>query len=717
MKQVLIKKGRALPIEVPAPAVSSGGVLIKVVRSCLSSGTELTGLAKSGDSLIRKAMEQPQKVAAALRMVKRQGTLHTIKQVRGILNAGSPTGYSLSGIVLAAGEGVGNLRPGDRVAAAGAGLANHAEYVDVPSNLVMRLPDGLGFDEAATVTLGGIALQGVRRADVRLGEFVLVLGAGVLGQLAVQLLVASGARTLVTDLDQRRLETAVQHGAEKAFHASKGDVVKDVTHYTGGRGVDSVVFCAATDTPQALSDAFAMTRKKGRVIMVGVWGDVLRRQDIYAKELDFLISTSYGPGRYDATYEEGGLDYPYAYVRWTENRNMEEYLRLLARNKVNVADLVQGTFPIEDAEQAFAFLAGPERPLTALLDYGAKLPGDFSRLETAPRRVVRQSSATSGSNDRIRVGVVGAGSFAVDTHLPNLLKMKDRFALRAICNRTGSSAQNIAERFKASYAATDYRELLDDSEIDLLMICTRHNLHGSMALDGLKAGKHVFVEKPLCVTPDELEGIKCFFETNEGNQQTPLLMPGFNRRFSKYSVAIRESVAGRINPLFITYTMNAGHIPLDHWVHSEEGGGRIVGEACHIVDLFSYLVGSPVRSLDAAGLRPATGAVGAMDNKSVVLEYEDGSVAALHYFAIGSKALPKERMEVHFDEKSIVLDSYKEMNTYGASSPALKTPHQSKGLLEELEALADALTGKGDGWPISLESMLETTAATFVLRD
>ncbi|MDD2285486.1 MAG: zinc-binding alcohol dehydrogenase, partial [Paludibacter sp.] len=319
MLQALVKKGRVLPKEVPAPMVSSGAVLIKVVTSCISAGTELSGVTGSGQSIIRKAMEQPEKVKQVLNMAKTEGIAKTYAKVMGKLEQSSPTGYSVAGIVIGVGEGVNDLQPGDRVAAAGAGLANHAEYVDVPRNLVMRMPDTLDFPLASTVTLGGIAMQGVRRAHAALGEFVVVFGTGILGQLAVQMLAASGARILAVDLDERRLQLAKKMGAEAVFNPKSEDVVKAVTHYTGGHGADIVLFCAATNNSAALSDAFSMARRKGRLVMVGVWGKEFNREDIYKKELDFLISTSYGPGRYDPNYEEKGLDYPYAYIRWTEN--------------------------------------------------------------------------------------------------------------------------------------------------------------------------------------------------------------------------------------------------------------------------------------------------------------------------------------------------------------------------------------------------------------
>ncbi|MCK5644234.1 MAG: bi-domain-containing oxidoreductase, partial [Gammaproteobacteria bacterium] len=587
MIQALIKKGRVLPVEVPAPVVSPGSVLIKVVNSCISAGTELSGVSGSGKSLIRRALEQPENVKKVLNMVRSEGIARTYATIMGKLQSGSPTGYSLSGIVIASGEGVADFKPGDRVAAAGAGIANHAEYVDVLRNLVMRIPDDLDFKPASTVTLGGIAMQGVRRAQAALGEFVVVFGAGILGQLAWQMLAASGSRVIAVDLDEKRLDLARKMGAEAVFNPLKCDVIKEIIHYTGGHGADIVLFCAATNNSQALSDAFAMCRKKGRLVMVGVWGAELKREDMYKKELDFLISTSYGPGRYDADYEERGLDYPYSYVRWTENRNMEEYLRLLARKSINVDPLIEATYPIMEVEEAFASLQKPDRPLMVILDYGDNLPDGLEALASQPRKVTIQNRIDKKSgSQRVRVGLIGAGGFAMGMHLPNLQKLSDKYEIRAICSRTGANAKAAATKFGAEYSTTDYQEILADPDIDLTMICTRHNLHGKMVIESLQAGKHTFVEKPLCITKEELETIRNFFNSRlpTPGSRLPILMVGFNRRFSKYAREVKKHVQDRINPLFIHYRINAGYIPLDHWVHTEEGGGRIIGEACHIID-------------------------------------------------------------------------------------------------------------------------------------
>jgi predicted dehydrogenase/threonine dehydrogenase-like Zn-dependent dehydrogenase len=688
---------------------------VKVVNSCISAGTELSRLQGSGRNIIQKALDQPEKVRLALRMVQEKGVIATLGKVMGRGDVGVPTGYSAAGVALAVGEGVRDIQPTDRVAVAGEAIASHAEYVDVPRNLVMRIPGDLDFRSAATVALGGIAMHGARRASVQIGEFVVVFGAGVIGQLAVQVLVQSGARVIAVDLDRRRLDLARDMGAELCLSMREGDAKKVLQHHTSGAGADVIIFCAATDDSEALSTAFKMARKKGRVVMVGSWGRELKREDIYAKELDFLISTSYGSGRYDTNYELKGQDYPYAYVRWTENRNMEEYLRLLATGKIRVEPLIDAVYPLKEVEKAFNHLSSEIRPLMVLLEYEWNVTKELSTLIPQPRRNEKVVKIREKIDKPIRVAIIGAGGFATGVHLPNLKKLRDRYEVRAICNRTGFKAQALAQQFGAQYATTDYRQVLFDPDIDVVMICTRHSSHGKMVLESLEAGKNTFVEKPLCTGEEELEKIRAFYNDRIGKQPSPLLMVGFNRRFSGYAKEVKRHILGRTNPLFIHYRMNAGYIPLDHWVHSEEGGGRIIGEACHIIDLFSFLIDSDVRSFGVGSLRPNTGSLTSNDNKSIILEYEDGSLATLEYFAVGSKEFPKEFLEVHFDEKSIIVDDYKYIKGYGLKVADIRTRESDKGQLDELEILARYLSGSGDQWPISWESMLETTKITFQL--
>ena len=710
MIQAIIKKGKVLGEEVSAPVVSKGSLLIKVVNSCISAGTEISGVSSSGKSLIKRALEQPQNVKKVLDMVKSDGIAKAYAKVKGKLDTGSPTGYSISGVVIAIGEGVSGFEVGDSVAAAGAGLANHAEYVDVPQNLVMKTPKDMSFEYASTVTLGGIAMQGVRRADLKLGELCVVVGAGILGLLAVQMLRLSGVRVAVSDFDDRRLEIAKEYGAELVINPSKDDLLDTVNSWSGGFGADVVLFTAATNSSEPLSQSFQMCKKKGKVILVGVVGMQIKREDMYAKELDFLISTSYGPGRYDKNYEEKGLDYPYSYVRWTENRNMTEYLRLVHTGAIKLDKLIDSKYNIEQVTEAFESLqVSGAKPLMVLLDYGKVELGNIKNYLNHDRKVVLNSNPVK--KEIINVALVGAGGFATGMHLPNIEKLSSKYKLYAVVNRTGHKAKTVAEQYGASYTTTNYEDILKDENVDLVLIATRHDSHASLVLQALKAGKHVFVEKPLAINQAEIEQIKEFYSSDIANK--PMLFTGFNRRFSKYAVEIRKHTDKRVNPMMIRYRMNAGFIPLDHWVH--EDGGRIIGEACHIVDLMTSFTNSKIESISVESLTPKTEKYSSSDNKSITLKYADGSVACIDYFANGSKELAKEYMEVHFDGKTIVLDDYKTLKGYGVKIAEIKDELSQKGQYEELEVLYEVLKGNKKEWAIELWDMIQTTEATFLI--
>lgn len=709
MLQAVVKKGKVLAESVPSPNVTEGSLLIKVVNSCISAGTEMSNVSETGKSLIKRALDQPAEVRNALNFAKENGIMKMIARVRGTLEGGKPTGYSISGIVVAVGKGVKEYAIGDHVAAAGAGIANHAEYVDVPVNLVMPMPKGMDFKLASTVTLGGIAMQGVRRAELSLGEIAVIQGAGILGLLAQQMLQIAGVRTIVVDLDEHRLGIAKSLGAEAVINPTKEDVVKKVEAISNGFGADAVLFTAATSSSEALSTSFKMCKRKGRVVLVGVSGMEINRGDMYQKELDFLISTSYGPGRYDDNYEKKGLDYPYGYVRWTENRNMSEYLRLVHTGQIKLDKMVDAVYPIDKVEEAFEVLktGSSPKPIISILDYGI----DVELAVAKPSSYRVDISNTTSSNNQINVALIGTGGFATGMHLPNMAKMPSKYKIKAIVNRTGQKAKAVADQYSADYATSRVEDVLEDKEIDLVMITTRHDNHGSLTLQSLQAGKHVFVEKPLCVTREELDSIREFYNTCEN---PPLLMVGFNRRFSPYATEIKKAVLNRTSPLMVHYRMNAGFIPLDHWTH--EYGGRIVGEACHLIDLMTFFTDSTIESISTEHLSPQSGKFSNHDNRSIILKYADGSVCHIQYFAVGSKKLAKEYLEVHFDEKSITMEDYKRMKGYGVSINEKSSSISNKGQFEELEALYTCLKDGGD-WPISFDQMIETTLASFEIEE
>jgi len=524
------------------------------------------------------------------------------------------------------------------------------------------------------------------------------------------MLVHAGIRVACTDLDENRLQLAKELGAELVINPKNEDTVRQITNWTGGYGADAVIFTAATQSSEPLSDAFKMCRRKGRVVLVGVSGMNIQRQDIYPKEIDFLISTSYGPGRYDNNYELKGIDYPYAYVRWTENRNLTEYLRLLNEKEIKLEKIIQKIFPVSEVTEAFnAYKDSSQKPLMVILDYGEPDLRQMTDYLNHDRKIHLQINPVN--KKLVNLAMVGVGNFATNVHLPNIEVLKDKFQVHAVMNRSGYKATHVARQTGASYSTTNYKDVLEDENVDLVFISTRHDSHGKLVLEALEAGKHVFVEKPLAVTSQELEAIEAFYQTPAENK--PLLMVGFNRRFSKYAEEIKKHTDKRINPLFIQYRMNAGYIPADHWVH--ESGGRIVGEACHIIDLMTYFTGSALESVSFEELTPSTGNFNSSDNKSIILKYKDGSVANIHYFAVGSKQLPKEYMEIHFDEKSIVMEDYKWLKGYGIKLQELKSQTSEKGHQQELEMLHTALTAPESNWPIELWDMVQTTNVSLMI--
>lgn len=699
MKQLLLNQGVVHVDNVPTPLVEPGTVLVSVSHSCISIGTEMAGVRSSALPLWKRAMMHPDEVKQVISMVAEQGIRRIHRMVKSKITSGTALGYSAAGVVVEVGDGVSDLRKGDRVACAGAQCAHHAEVIRVPRNLVTKIPENIDFAQASTVTLGAIAIQGVRRMSPAMGETFVVLGLGIIGQITVQLLKANGCRVIGIDLDRNRVRLVRESGADAAFHPGDEDAVQQAFRLTDGYGADGVVVTAASSDDILISQAFQMCRKKGRVVLVGDVGLDINREDIFKKELDFLISTSYGPGRYDPTYEEGGIDYPLPYVRWTENRNMTEYLRLMAENQIRLTPLISKVVDVSQASQAYAELKEGNQDLIVLLHYP-----DSNGVSALSRKIMNPS-ATSRRSGALRVALVGAGGFAKGMHLPNMESLPDKFHLHAVMSRTGHNAQATAKQFGAEYATTDILQIIGDSDVDVLLIATRHNLHAAMVLEGLRAGKHVIVEKPLALTQEEVDDIQTFYQENPAG---PVLMTGFNRRFSPHVKRVREIVAQRSNPMIINYRMNAGHIPLDNWVHGEEGGGRNLGEACHIYDIFTHLSGVRVEAISAFAIHPSTGYYGATDNFVASMRFEDGSVATLTYTALGSKAHPKERMEVYVDGKVLLLDDYKTLEIIGTRQKGLKTRVMDKGQKQELMEFADCVLDGGE-WPIPLWQQLQAT--------
>jgi len=710
MKQVLIRHGRAVLEDVPAPRLEAGRVLVEVSHSCISIGTELSGISGSGKPLWKRALEDPKKIGGALEMAAARGIGQTVRVIREGAEATTATGYSAAGRVIAVGEGVEGFVPGDRVACGGGQYAYHAEYISVPENLTAAIPDPVGLAAASTATLGAVALQGVRRAMPTLGETFVVVGLGILGQLTAQLLKANGCRVVGLDPRPQRVQRAIDLGMDLGFSTDGGNAVKRVLQFSGGIGADGVIITAASADPDLLTGAMRYCRRKGRAVLVGDVPIRFERGDIYQKEIDFYISTSYGPGRYDQRYEEHGMDYPPAYVRWTENRNMLEYLRLVSDGQVRVDVLIDRVFPLQEVGDAYAALqSGDTSPLMVLLAYPEKPAGILPSTSIANPDITNARPV----DGRIRIALIGAGEFARAMHLPNLRELGGDFLLHAVVSRSGHNAQSVARQYGATHAGTDVEAVLHDDGVDAVLIATRHHLHADLTLRALTAGKHVLVEKPLALSIEELTGIE---ESFAGRQRAPVLLTGFNRRFSRHLRPILDLVRERAGPFIANYRMNAGHLPSDHWVHGSEGGGRNIGEACHIYDLFTALAGSEVRSVEVLTIVPSSGHFRRDENFIATLGFADGSAATLTYTALGNASHPKERLELYCDGAVAELDDYRRLRLDGVESRGARSTNPDKGHKEELQAFAAAIRGE-TGWPIPLWQQLQAMRTAFSIQD
>jgi predicted dehydrogenase/threonine dehydrogenase-like Zn-dependent dehydrogenase len=651
-------------------------------------------------SLLGKARSRPDLVKKIIARLKTDGWSRTLDSVSAKLDTPLRLGYSCSGTVVEVGEGVTGLRPGDRVACAGAGYATHAELNYVPRNLTARIPPSVGFEDASFATLGAIAMQSVRQADVRVGDRVVVLGLGLLGTLVVQILKAAGCQVLGSDPDARRCALAQQLGADMTV--SDG-VVDAAASFSLGHGADAVIIAAATTSNLPLEDAGHVARMKGRIVALGLVGLNVPREAFYRKELDLRLSLSYGPGRYDPAYEEGGHDYPIGYVRWTEQRNMESFLELVAAGKVTPGKLISHRFAIGEALEAYDLLeSGREPYLGIVLTYPERA------IATETMSVMSPASVEPASG--VEAGLIGAGSFAKGTLIPELRRLGGvRFV--GVCTATGVAADVVKKKHEFAYATTDRNRLLADPAINTVFIATRHDTHARFACEALAAGKHVFVEKPLCVRPEELDSIAAALAASPGR----CLTVGFNRRFSAHTIAIREVFASRTAPMMISYRVNAGYVPKDSWLHDPDvGGGRVVGEACHFIDWCESVTGSVPLTVQAESIASADARVVEEDTFVVTIRYEDGSVATVQYVSVGPAALGKERVEVFADGRAAVLDDYVTTTFHGLKRSPVRT--RDKGFSGELSAFLQAIRG-GGAPPIPYASLIRTTRVTFAIRE
>jgi predicted dehydrogenase/threonine dehydrogenase-like Zn-dependent dehydrogenase len=688
MKQIIqsFKTGETILEEVPAPIVSRGQVLIRTTYSLVSLGTERMLVEFGKSNLISKARQQPDKVKQVFDKIKTEGLLPTLEAVFNKLGEPLPLGYCNVGRVLAVGDGVSEFQIGDRVASNG----HHAEVVSVPKNLVAKIPEHVSDQEAAFTVIGSIGLQGIRLINPTLGETVVITGLGLIGLITAQLLIANGCRVIGIDFDAAKMELAKKWGVITC-NPKNEDVVKFVESQTEGIGADAVLITASAKSDEIISQAAKMSRKRGRIVLVGVIGLNISRADFYEKELSFQVSCSYGPGRYDDNYEQRGVDYPLPFVRWTEKRNFEAILQSIASGKLHVQELITEVVPLHDYQKIYGNI-GQSSSIASILEYP-------KTNEPAKNTVSLSSKSFHGQNGVL--GIIGSGNFTKMTMLPALKDSGAHF--KYIASRGGVTGTAMAKKFGFSHSTTDYQEILKDTEVDLVMITTRHNLHASMVIESLNAGKHVFVEKPLALNQEELQQIIHAAENSKGS-----ITVGFNRRFSPHAIKIKQEVGS--GPMNIIATMNAGFIPANVWVHDlNVGGGRIIGEACHFIDLCSYITGSKVVAIcmNAMGINPQENT----DNASILLKYEDGSNAVINYFSNGSKAYSKERLEVYSQERTIIMDNFRKTEVYGFKGfKGLKTS-LDKGHKNQFHSLIKRIQKGGEAL-IPLDSLVNTTQAS-----
>jgi len=701
------KTGEISVDQLPAPKLRPGSVLVRNVFSLISAGTERTSVETAQASMVQKARLRPDLVRQVLDNVNREGLLATYKKVQDRLDNFKELGYSSAGVVVE--SGVDDIKVGDHVACGGVGYASHAEIISVPRNLVARMPDEVGFDEAAFTTVAAIAMQGVRQADVRVGEQVAVIGLGLVGLLTVQLLKASGCRVIGMDVAPRNFELALTLGCDRCT-VSNDDAVFEVQSFTRGYGADAVLVTAATTSSQPVELAIQCTRKRGTVVAVGTVGMHIPRSPFYEKEVNFRTSCSYGPGRYDADYEERGHDYPLGYVRWTENRNMEAVLDMMAQRKLNVQPLITHRIPVEHSLRAYEIITGKvqEPYLGVLIQYS-----DPSVPMTLSRRVELRSEAHVSSGRTAVLGFIGAGNFTQSMLLPPLMRLAPR--MRGLATGKPVNAKNIAKKYQFEFCATDASEIIHDNDVNLVFVTSRHDSHARYVTAALRAGKSVFVEKPPALNNEELEAIlTAYIEAGQAGT-APLLMVGYNRRFSEPVLAMQKLFAGRTEPLAMHYRVNAGFMPSTQWMQHPDQGGRFIGEGGHFVDVMQFLCGALPTSVHAVAPTDSARRYN-NDNLLVSITFADGSAGTIHYLANGANAVEKEYLEVFGDRRTARLWNFKKLECAVGRKNSTTSFSGDKGHAAEMKDLLDGFES-GAGSPISIDSLAATSRVTFAVME
>ena len=704
MKQLTqkLKTGQMRIIDVPIPDIKKGYIIDRSHYSLVSSGTEASTVRAARKGYIGKAIERPQQVQQVINTLKNQGVAQTYRTVMKKLDAFSPLGYSCAGEIIDLSSKTKGFKIGDMVGCGGI-TASHSEVVSVPVNLCVKLKSDADLKQAAYNTLGAIALQGVRQADVRIGESCAIIGLGLLGQLSALLLNAAGIRVIGIDIDPSMVKLSRKSGVELALHRDEAGVENKIMDFTEGWGSDAVIITASSNSLDPINFAGVISKKKGTIVIVGdVPTGFDREPHLYKKELQVKMSCSYGPGRYDPTYEEKGIDYPPAYVRWTENRNMLAFQEFIYSKKIDVSHLTTHTFKLNDAPRAYEMILSKSEPFIGILiEYDST-----KKIDIENRKVELKISGMSYKPSDINIGFIGAGSYAQSHLLPNIPK-NNEVSLKGVMNTTGTSSRSVAERFGFEFCTTNEKDIIENDNINTVFIATQHDSHAKYVIKVLEAGKHVFVEKPLCLNFEELKEIKECYEQSVKSKQ--LLMVGYNRRFSPLTQMLKRKFGS--GPVAVIYRINAGFVPIDSWLHDiEVGGGRIIGEICHFIDLLTYISGSLPKSDYAVAMKNSNNFD---DTLSVSLSYQNGSIATILYCANGNKLLPKELIEVYANGCTAILGDFKFLKIYANNKKRVKKLlNQNKGQKNEVKKFLQTVLN-GDGALIPFNEIYNTSLVTF----
>jgi predicted dehydrogenase/threonine dehydrogenase-like Zn-dependent dehydrogenase len=701
MKQVVLNlKGGDLTVEeVPIPTLKGSGVLVRNHYSVISAGTESGLVDLAEKSLIGKARARPDLAKKVIDKAKRDGPISAFQQAMGRLEQREPLGYSSAGTVIAVSDDINDIKIGDRIACAGAGYANHADVVFIPRNLCVKVPDNVDLKDACFTTVGAIAMQGVRNADARVGENVVVLGLGLVGLITVQILKAAGCRVFGVDLDETKVKLAKDIGADAAFSRNSSNIEEKINQFTRGIGADVTIIAAATKSNDPVDFAANVTRERGKVVIVGLVGMDIPREEYYNKEIELRVSRSYGPGRYDRNYEEFGQDYPPAYVRWTENRNMESFVDLLAMKKFSMEKIITHQFTIENAPDAYEIINQRKPYLGIILEYDVdkKIEG----------KVVLKTPEPTKTNGKPVIGVIGAGIFATSTLLPNLAKI-DGIKLKGLSAASGISCESVAKKYGFEYCTSDYHKIMTDPKINCVIAATRNSLHAPLVIEALKNKKAILVEKPLALTEEELQEITDTWQEHGGH-----VMVGFNRRYSELGVKLKDFFKGRTQPMVAFYRVNAESIPNDHWIYDpSEGGGRIITECCHFIDFMQYVIGSSPTEVFAKKIETQANSPEDSENVSITISFEDGSIGTVIYTTHGDTSVSKEHAEFFADGMVGAITDFKKLELVkgGKKTKVEKKLATEKGHRNELERFFEIINQNES---TDLESNIMTTLATF----